>query len=106
LRNRSLVEAVSQAHVDMWNIIYGLILLYTFPAYAQNNGNLYTTPADSPNGSFVFPRTFPLTFREGSSINISWTTDFESVNLFYYQRGQVANSIQLASTHQLTFIPP
>jgi hypothetical protein len=84
-------------------IIYALLsftILYGHRARAQsdeNAGNLYTSPADSEDGAFVFPRTWPLTFREGSTINITWATTYDSINLYYYQRGNVANSIQIAS---------
>ncbi|KAF2623565.1 hypothetical protein BU25DRAFT_461944 [Macroventuria anomochaeta] len=54
-------------------------------------------PRDSVNGSFIFPRTYPLTFREGSSINISWSKTYENINLYFYQRGKVANSVQLVT---------
>jgi hypothetical protein len=64
---------------------------------SENTGVLYTTPGDSEDGQFIFPRTWPQTLREGSTINITWSTVYESVNLYYYQRGKVASSIQIAS---------
>ncbi|KAI0102574.1 hypothetical protein GGR51DRAFT_574035 [Nemania sp. FL0031] len=57
---------------------------------------IYTTPQDNINGSFIYPRTYPLTFTEKTAINVTWNTRFESVNLYYYQSGNVANSSQLA----------
>jgi hypothetical protein len=78
-------------------LILGFAFSFLLGTQAQNTGNIYTTPQDSENGGFVFPRKWPMTFREGSTINITWSTDFISVNLYYYQRGNVANSIQLAS---------
>ncbi|KAF2682382.1 hypothetical protein K458DRAFT_390873 [Lentithecium fluviatile CBS 122367] len=63
----------------------------------RDEGRIFTTPQDSPNGSFVFPRTYPITFREGSSINISWSTTYKNINLYFYQRGQVATSVQLVT---------
>ena len=78
-----------------------------FPSHVlpRDEGNIWTTPQDSVNGSFVFPRTYPITFREGSSINISWSTTFENINLYFYQRGKVANSVQLASEYSNNFKP-
>ncbi|KAI1774450.1 hypothetical protein F4818DRAFT_82857 [Hypoxylon cercidicola] len=67
----------------------------------ENTGVIYTSPIDTDNGSFIFPRTWPLDFRETSTINISWTTKYEVVNLYYYQKGKVATSLQL-STNQAT----
>ncbi|KAF1847159.1 uncharacterized protein K460DRAFT_352334 [Cucurbitaria berberidis CBS 394.84] len=63
----------------------------------REEGRVWTTPQDSINGSFLFPRTYPLTFREGSSINISWSKTYENINLYFYQRGKVANSVQLGT---------
>lgn len=37
---------------------------------AEAEGRIFTEPYDTVNGSFVFPRTWPLTFRESSNINI------------------------------------
>ena len=54
-------------------------------------------PVDSQYGFFVFPRAYPLRFREGSTINVSWNTQFDAVNLYFYQIGKVANSIQITS---------
>lgn len=71
----------------------------------ENTGTLYTSPVDTVNGSFTFPRTWPLSFRETSTINISWSTKYEGVNLYYYQRGKVAASIQLASKYLSYFQP-
>ncbi|ETS76081.1 hypothetical protein PFICI_11468 [Pestalotiopsis fici W106-1] len=63
----------------------------------ENTGVLYTSPVDTINGSFTFPRQWPLNFRETSLINITWTMKYEGVNLYYYQRGKVAVSTQIAS---------
>lgn len=63
----------------------------------RDEGRLYTTPQDSVNGSFIYTRTYPLTIREGSTINISWSMTYENVNLYFYQKGKVANSVQLFS---------
>ena len=63
----------------------------------RDEGHVWTTPQDSANGSFIFPRTYPLTFREGSSINVSWSTTYDNINLYFYQRGKVATSVQLVS---------
>ncbi|RYP90032.1 hypothetical protein DL770_003877 [Monosporascus sp. CRB-9-2] len=64
----------------------------------ENSGIIFTEPRDSANGSFIFPRTWPISFRETSTINITWTTNYEGINLYYYQRGKVATSIQIATT--------
>ncbi|KAJ8113980.1 hypothetical protein OPT61_g4026 [Boeremia exigua] len=63
----------------------------------RDEGRIWTTPQDSVNGSFNFPRTYPLTLREGSSINISWSMTYENINLYFYQRGKVATSVQLVT---------
>jgi hypothetical protein len=63
----------------------------------ENTGTLYTNPVDTINGSFSFPRQYPLNFRETSLINITWSSEYEGVNLYYYQRGKVAVSTQIAS---------
>ncbi|KAI0164759.1 hypothetical protein GGR57DRAFT_497635 [Xylariaceae sp. FL1272] len=63
----------------------------------ENTGYIYTTPFDTINGSFAFPRQYPLQFRESSQINITWDTKYEGVNLYYYQRGKVAVSTQIAT---------
>jgi hypothetical protein len=41
-------------------------------------------PTDSPNGSFTYLATYPLTFPLGSTLNISWSTTFRAVDLCYY----------------------
>ncbi|RYP16927.1 hypothetical protein DL765_004851 [Monosporascus sp. GIB2] len=64
----------------------------------ENSGIIYTEPRDSANGSFIFPRTWPIGFRETSTINITWSTNYEGINLYYYQRGKVATSVQIATT--------
>jgi len=69
----------------------------------RDEGRVWTIPQDSVNGSFIFPRIYPLTLREGSSINISWVTTYENINLYFYQRGKVANSVQLGSECRRTF---
>ncbi|KAH8704402.1 hypothetical protein GQ44DRAFT_778091 [Phaeosphaeriaceae sp. PMI808] len=61
----------------------------------REEGRVWTAPQDSNNGFFLFPRTYPITFREGSSINISWSTTYTNINLYFYQRGKVVNSVQL-----------
>jgi hypothetical protein len=53
------------------SILLLLSSLHTSVSHAQNTGHIYTTPEDTDDGSFTFPRAFPLSFREGSSINIS-----------------------------------
>ncbi|KAF2278189.1 uncharacterized protein EI97DRAFT_499695 [Westerdykella ornata] len=63
----------------------------------RDEGRIWTTPQDSANGSFIFPRAYPLAFREGSNINISWSTKYENINLYFYQRGKVADSVQLVT---------
>ncbi|KAI0600569.1 hypothetical protein F4775DRAFT_39642 [Biscogniauxia sp. FL1348] len=77
----------------MW---YPLNLGLMLQARQENTGLIYTTPGDSVNGSFIFPRTWPMNFRETSTINISWTSTYEGVSLYFYQRGKVANSTQIA----------
>lgn len=83
----------------MWYLVTGV--LFIVHAIGQNTGHIYDTPGDSVSGSFSFPRTYPLSFREASTINVTWTTTFERVNLYYCQRGNVANSILLASKWRL-----
>jgi hypothetical protein len=65
----------------------------------REEGHVWTTPQDSVDGAFIFPRTYPLTLREGSNINISWSMKYENINLYFYQRGKVANSVQLVSEY-------
>ncbi|KAI5868012.1 hypothetical protein GGS23DRAFT_608568 [Durotheca rogersii] len=67
------------------------------PKREENTGTIYEMPWDSANGSFVFPRKWPMDFRETSVINISWTTTYQGANLYYYQRGKAATPIQLAA---------
>lgn len=86
----------------MRNIFPRLLALSGMQTRDENRGNIYTTPMDTVNGSFVFPRTWPMSFREGSTINVSWTTKYSTVNLYYYQRGKVANSVQVASKSPTT----
>ncbi|RYO98212.1 hypothetical protein DL766_008794 [Monosporascus sp. MC13-8B] len=64
----------------------------------ENLGIIYTEPRDSANGSFIFPRSWPIVFGETSTINIKWSTIYEDINLYYYQRGKVATSVQIATT--------
>ncbi|KAI1488944.1 hypothetical protein F5X96DRAFT_643004 [Biscogniauxia mediterranea] len=78
----------------MW---HPLKLGLTLEARQENTGLIYTTPGDSDNGSFIFPRTWPMNFRETSTINISWTSTYEGVSLYFYQRGKVTNSTQIAT---------
>ncbi|KAI1504926.1 hypothetical protein F5X99DRAFT_405563 [Biscogniauxia marginata] len=40
---------------------------------------------------------WPMDFRETSAINITWTTTYEGVNLYFYQQGKVADSTQIAT---------
>ncbi|KAK8095004.1 hypothetical protein PG997_001689 [Apiospora hydei] len=63
----------------------------------ENTGLVYETPADSVNGSFIYPRVFAERFRETSSVNISWKTQYDAINLYYYQRGKVGASTQISS---------
>jgi hypothetical protein len=65
--------------------------------FPRAEGPVYTKPLDNENGSFIFPRTFPMNFREGSTLNLTWTTKFNKINLYYYQRDKVAESVQLTS---------
>ncbi|KAL7626286.1 hypothetical protein AAE478_003057 [Parahypoxylon ruwenzoriense] len=79
----------------MWNPLHGLRLL--LDSREDITKPILTSPQDSVNGSFVFPRTWPTNVRETSIINISWVTKYEGVNLYYYQRGKIAASIRLAT---------
>ncbi|KAK8076847.1 hypothetical protein PG996_003017 [Apiospora saccharicola] len=63
----------------------------------ENTGLIYYNPSDTDNGSFIYPRVFAERFRESSSVNISWRTQYDAVNLYFYQRGKVAASTQLTS---------
>lgn len=63
----------------------------------ENTGLIYYTPGDSDNGSFIYPRVFAERFRESSSVNVSWMTQYDAINLYCYQRGKVASSMQLSS---------
>ncbi|CAO2648862.1 Nn.00g098110.m01.CDS01 [Neocucurbitaria sp. VM-36] len=78
---------------------FGILSSTLLPSHVlpRDEGRIWTTPQDSVNGSFIFPRTYPLAFRDGSSINISWSKSYESINLYFYQRGKVANSVQLVA---------
>ncbi|KAK8026303.1 hypothetical protein PG990_004126 [Apiospora arundinis] len=62
-----------------------------------NGGRIYTKPQDSANGSFTYPRAYPIKFRETSQLNITWNTKYSAVNLFCYQRGKVATPMQLST---------
>ncbi|KAK6845772.1 hypothetical protein PG995_015882 [Apiospora arundinis] len=62
-----------------------------------NGGRIYTKPQDSTNGSFTYPRVYPIKFRETSQLNITWNTKYSAVNLFCYQRGKVATPMQLST---------
>ncbi|RYP45201.1 hypothetical protein DL768_008433 [Monosporascus sp. mg162] len=65
----------------------------------ENSGIIFTEPQNSANGSFIFPRMWPTGFRETSTVNITWTTNYEGINLYYYhQRGNVATSVPTAAT--------
>lgn len=48
---------------------------------------MYMSATDSKNGSFTYPRTFPLTFNDDSLVNVTWSTTFESVLIAIYQQG-------------------
>ncbi|KAJ8110741.1 hypothetical protein OPT61_g6492 [Boeremia exigua] len=63
----------------------------------MDDDNIFKTPYDTINGSFIFPRVWPLTFREGSSINISWSTEYKDIDLYYYQQIKNAASVQLVT---------
>ncbi|KAI3317843.1 hypothetical protein HD806DRAFT_358758 [Xylariaceae sp. AK1471] len=80
----------------MWHPLRGLSFLLK-GRQDDNNEEIHTEPQDSVNGSFVFPVTYPLTFRETSTINITWKTSYEAVNLYYYQSGKVATSLQIST---------
>ncbi|KAI1170239.1 hypothetical protein F4777DRAFT_592105 [Nemania sp. FL0916] len=49
------------------------------------------------DGVFKFPNSYPTTFKEGSGINITWSTNYQASNLYYYQSGKVATSIQITT---------
>ncbi|KAK7976953.1 hypothetical protein PG988_004443 [Apiospora saccharicola] len=63
----------------------------------ENTGFIYYNPLDTDNGFFIYPRVFAERFRESSSVNISWRTQYDAVNLYFYQRGKVAASTQLTT---------
>lgn len=45
-----------------------------------------------PDGNVTYPDRFGISYREGSAINITWTTTYKSINLFYSQYGDDADS--------------
>ncbi|KAK8108327.1 uncharacterized protein PG998_010340 [Apiospora kogelbergensis] len=63
----------------------------------ENKGNVYKKPTVSVNGTFAFPKIYGEKYRETSSLNISWSTKYEAVNLQCYQRGKVATPMQLST---------
>lgn len=78
----------------MWRVaqlvlLFGLLFASHTLADGNNTAQYSTTPVDSQNGSFIYPRAYPLTFQEGSTVNLTWSTTWIAVNLFYYQRGQL-----------------
>lgn len=67
----------------------------------ENTGHIYATPQDAKDGGgFIFPRAYPLNIREGSTLNVTWKSSYESVDLYFYQRGKVTKPTQLASKFQ------
>jgi len=48
----------------------------------EDNPAIETTPGDTDFGAFVFPRTYPLTLQEGSTVNVSWSTTLDIIELY------------------------
>ncbi|KAF1816360.1 hypothetical protein P152DRAFT_492492 [Eremomyces bilateralis CBS 781.70] len=73
------------------------LILFTSSCCAQEQVPyiLHTTPYDNINGSFVYPRDWPSNFSIGSQINITWTTQFPSVHLYYYQNRKIAEIVNI-----------
>ena len=90
--------------VRLWVMSSTLLASHVSPRQEEEEGRIWTEPQDSSDGGFIFPVTYPTDFREGSSINISWSTTYENINLYFYQRGKVANSVQLAGKESCFFI--
>ena len=77
-----------------------LTFLHGAHAYPDGVGQFSTFPMSSPNGSFTFPATYPIILREDNTYDVTWTTNFNSVVLFLYQRGKAGGySIDGKPTH-------
>ena len=86
----------------MWGPFHVLLfaaLLLGSLSHAQDDVDseiiIWTVPNDTIHGAFIFPRTYPLFFQEGTTVNISWTTSLDFVGLYWNHQGAIG-------THLLT----
>ncbi len=79
-------------------------LHYSHAQNSQYRGHdNYDGDAVGSDGVFTYPNYWPLTFEEGTQVNITWDTSYNRTNLFIYNVFDVVNSISLAgkSAHPL-----
>jgi len=59
-------------------------IFFALQSSAQKEIRIYESPVDHDEGFFTYPVDYPLTFKVGSPINITWQTVHKDVELLYY----------------------
>ncbi|KAF2830756.1 hypothetical protein CC86DRAFT_166945 [Ophiobolus disseminans] len=62
-------------------VVAALLGLRSRAQDVEDDNNIWKIPEDTDAGAFLWPRTYPLSFEEGATINISWTTTLKTAQL-------------------------
>lgn len=80
-----MVRVVSAMHCLLahGSVLYTLLLLFISNARGQIT-TAFQAPALYPDGAFLVPDTVRLPILDqGTLLNVTWTTTYESVNLYF-----------------------
>jgi hypothetical protein len=99
-----MIETSRRAYSDakMWHLVlaslFTVVVFWTGLAVAELNLTDYKTPTDTQQGSFIFPRAFPLTFEEGTRVNFTWASTVQNVSVWIYLENNKDYSIYAEAT--------